>query len=132
MSNEEYSKKELKKIWKKVQPSDIGEEHLRIEALVDKVQRLESYLELLIRQMNLANSRLDNIEGLDREDEERTQLMTISEKEAIKRIKKYIDEHPGCRTSDIIFNLNIEPDLVLTVLRKLENRKRIRGQEIGK
>ena len=132
MPEEEYSKEELKKIWKKIQPTDIEEDRLRIDALADKVERLESYLDIIIRQINLANSRLDSIEGLDEEKTEETQLIIIPEKEAINKIAKYIDEHPGCRTSDIIFDLNIEPDLVLAVLRKLEKRKRIRGQEIGK
>jgi len=57
-------------------------------------------------------------------------LKRIPESKAIAQIKKYIDEHQGCRTSDIIYDLELDPDLVLSVLRKLKEKGRIRSEDI--
>ena len=60
--------------------------------------------------------------------EEVLELRKIPRKDALALIKKYVDEHQGCRTSDIIYDLGLDPDLVLSVLRKLEETKEIRGE----
>ena len=60
-------------------------------------------------------------------EEEEIELKVIPRKEAIKKIKSYIDEHPGCLTGDIIYDLGLDPDLVLSVLEKLQKKKVIRG-----
>jgi len=56
-------------------------------------------------------------------------LRKIPPKEAIPLIKRYIDKHQGCRTSDIIYDLGLEPDLVLKVLKELEEEGKIRGKD---
>jgi len=66
----------------------------------------------------------------ERTEEEITKLRKISYKEAVAIIKKYVDKHQGCRTSDIIYELALDPDLVLSVLKKLEKDKVIRGENI--
>jgi len=57
-------------------------------------------------------------------------LKKIPESKAIAQIKKYIDEHQGCRTSDIIYDLELDPDLVLLVLKELKEKGRIRSEDI--
>lgn len=58
------------------------------------------------------------------------ELKKIPEKEAVELIKSYIDNHAGCLTSDIIFDLKLAPDLVLKVLGKLEKEKKVRGKSV--
>lgn len=57
-------------------------------------------------------------------------LRKVPLKKAINWIKVYIDEHQGCRTSDIIYDLALDPDLVLAALKKLERNKAVRGDVI--
>lgn len=58
------------------------------------------------------------------------ELKKIPEKEAVGLIRSYVDNHPGCLTSDIIFDLKLDPDLVLKVLRRLEKEKTVRGKSV--
>lgn len=62
---------------------------------------------------------------------EEISLLTMPRKEAERKIKEYIDEHPGCRTGDIIYDLRLDPDLVLDILHDFERKGEIRGKEIG-
>ncbi len=57
-------------------------------------------------------------------------LRVIPESEAKKVIKKYIREHPGCITSDIIENLNLDPALAVQALNLLEEEGKVRGEEV--
>jgi len=57
-------------------------------------------------------------------------LAKIPKDEAEKRILSYINSHVGCRTGDIIYDLGLDPDLVIDSLRELELAKRIAGKEI--
>ena len=56
-------------------------------------------------------------------------LKVVPRERAIVMIKDYINHHKGCRTSDIIYDLELDPDLVLSVLKELEKKKEIRGEE---
>lgn len=56
-------------------------------------------------------------------------LWVIPESEAKKVIKKYIREHPGCITSEIIENLELDPALAVETLDLLEEGK-VRGEEV--
>lgn len=62
--------------------------------------------------------------------EEVVELVSVPRENAITLIKSYIDSHQGCRTGDIIYDLGLNPDLVLGVLRELEERGDIRGEDI--
>lgn len=57
-------------------------------------------------------------------------LRSLPYDEAIQLIQKYIDENPGCHTSDIILNLEIDPDLVLEIIRNLQQSGEIRSEKI--
>lgn len=131
MKERVYSKEQLRKIWEKIEPTKVDEERLRIDALESEVGRLGSYLDIVIRQIGLISSRLDKIEATENE-VEALELVNIPEKEAAKKVSEYINRHPGCRTSDIIYDLHLNPDLVLKVLRKLEKQEKVRGKDVGK
>jgi len=45
-------------------------------------------------------------------------------------IKKYVDENPGCLTSDIIINLGLEPRNVLEAISQLQREEKLRGENI--
>jgi len=57
-------------------------------------------------------------------------LRVIPESEAKKVIKKYISEHPGCITSEIIENLELDPALAVEALNLLEEEGKVRGEEV--
>ena len=57
-------------------------------------------------------------------------LRVIPENEAKKVIKKCIREHPGCITSEIIENLELDPALVVEALNLLEEEGKVRGEEV--
>lgn len=58
------------------------------------------------------------------------QLKKIPRSKAIAKIKSYINKHQGCRTSDIIYDLALDPDLVLSVLKELKEKAEIRSEDI--
>jgi len=57
-------------------------------------------------------------------------LRKIPHEKAVALIKKYIDENRGCRTSEIILNLQLDPDIVLKAIRALREKGEIRSEEI--
>jgi len=57
-------------------------------------------------------------------------LRVIPKSEAKKVIKKYIREHPGCITSEVIENLNLDPALAVQALNLLEEEGKVRGDEV--
>lgn len=130
MKEKVYSEEQLREIWKKIEPVKTVEESLRIDALESEVGRLGSYLDILIRQIGLISSRLDRLEATENE-VEALELVNIPEKEATKKVSEYITQHPGCRTSDIIYDLHLDPDLALKVLRKLEKQEKVRGKDVN-
>lgn len=58
------------------------------------------------------------------------ELKRIPKKKAKALVKSYIDEHQGCRTGDIIYDLALDPDLVLSVLKELKENGKIRSEDI--
>ena len=38
-------------------------------------------------------------------------------------IHEFINKHPGCKTSDIILNLNLDPPLVMEILKELKQEE---------
>lgn len=52
--------------------------------------------------------------------------------EAKRLIYAHIKEHPGSRTSDLIIELGIDPDIVLEVLSQLKKEQRVEGKDIVK
>ena len=57
-------------------------------------------------------------------------LEVIPESEAKERIMSYVNSHVGCRTGDIIYDLELDPDLVIKCLRELESNKQVTGKDI--
>ena len=75
--------------------------------------------------------KIESVEKTDvDEPEEIIELKKIPKDKAIELIKSYVEKHPACRTSDIIYDLELDPDLVLDCLNELEKEKKIRGKEI--
>jgi len=58
------------------------------------------------------------------------ELREIPLKKVKEEIYRYIKEHPGCRTSDIIINLELDPDLVLKALSELRHEDRVEARDI--
>lgn len=58
------------------------------------------------------------------------ELKRIPKKKATALIKAYVDKHQGCRTGDIIYDLGVDPDLVLSVLKELKEKGKVRSEDI--
>ena len=63
------------------------------------------------------------------EEENVIELRMIDPAEARKLILDYIEANNRCLTSDIIFDLALDPDLVLRVLSELEKEGKVTGGE---
>lgn len=50
--------------------------------------------------------------------------------EAKRLIYAHIKEHPGSRTSDLIIELELDPDIVLKVLSQLKNEEKVEGKDV--
>lgn len=59
------------------------------------------------------------------------ELRKVSLEEAKRLIYTYIKKHPGSRTSELIIELALDPDIVVEVLSQLKSEQRIEGKDIG-
>jgi len=142
----EYSKEQLKKFWDPIKPSEKEIEKLEItryKTEITEIKRtmqarnsLEVFplLDILREKIRIIEDRLDGLEfpgsiGVSTRQEE-IELRVIPEEEAISLISDYVAKHPGRLTSDIIFDLELDPDLVLKILKKLEKSKKVRGTHL--
>lgn len=90
-----------------------------------------SQLESLKEQIAIFNERLDKIESMNQGEEiEAQSFAIIPEDEAAEKISAFINTNPGARTSDIICELGIDPNLTLKVLRKLQEESKIIGKQV--
>ena len=58
------------------------------------------------------------------------ELKVLPDEEAKELILQYITEHPGARTSDIVYNLAIDMDLVYKILNELKDSKLIEARDV--
>lgn len=84
----------------------------------------------LRNEMNVLRERLNEYETSSVKVEEVEELKIIPEDEAYEKISEYIKTNPGCRTSQIISGLGINPDLALRVLHRLQREKKVKGKDI--
>lgn len=97
-------------------------------------EHCEKYLEKTVEKI-VAEKIEEKLKELTEKEEKQTQkeiikLKKISRKKAIAKIRDYIQKHPGCRTSDIIYDLALHPGLVLSVLEELEAKGEVRSENI--
>jgi len=128
MPTREYSQEEIQKIWNKVRPREE-------EGTYTEIRELRAATDFTLLELgnvrDLVLNLLERIKALEEtEIGEETNLLTMPREEAERKIKEYIDEHPGCRTGDIIYDLRLDPDLVLAILHDFEKKGKIRGKEI--
>jgi hypothetical protein len=64
------------------------------------------------------------------EDEDMIELRVLPEKEAERLILDYVRSHPGAWTSDIWYDLALDPDLVHSVLKKLSSERKLEPRAI--
>ena len=107
---------ELEASWKiKLPPALIAQIHQAVEECVDK--KIEEVVKKCLRERE------------EQAEKEILELKKIPLGKAIPLVKTYIDKHQGCRTSDIIYDLALHPDVVLRALRELEEKDEIRGED---
>lgn len=64
------------------------------------------------------------------EDTPIVELRKIPIEEAKRLIYAFITEHPGSRTSDLIMELELDPDIVLEVLSQLKKEQKVEGKDV--
>ena|SRR3989337_719977 len=124
----EYSEEEIKKILQKVKPEKNIDTELRL-------QRLENELKVAFLAVSQLKSELDKMKSASGEDysdsKMQLELKKVPKKKAAQLIKEYVAKNPGCKTSDIIFDLKLHPDIVLPILRKFREEGALRSEKIG-
>ena len=125
----EYSEEEIKNILQKVKPEKNIDTELRL-------QRLENELKVAFLAVSQLKSELDKMKSASGEDysDSKMQLEELKKapkKKAAQLIKEYVAKNPGCKTSDIIFDLKLHPDIVLPILRKFREEGALRSEKIG-
>ena len=72
-------------------------------------------------------------DAFQREEEEGQnviELKTVPRKEAKRLVTEYLKSHPGAWTSDIWYNLELEPDLVNSILSELRNEGKVEARPV--
>ena len=59
------------------------------------------------------------------------ELKTVPIGEAKQTIHQYLKEHPGSRTSDLIIELALEPDIVIEALSQLRKEGKVEGKNVS-
>ncbi len=122
------SEKELRSMWNRVKVPTLEE---RIETQNGEFKEFQrALLRRLLEiydEINYLKKRIERLEGIESV-EDIVKLEAIPKEEAKIRIKDYINQHQGCLTSDIIYDLGLDPDLVLNVLNELKEENKIKGE----
>ncbi len=128
-----YSKEELRSMWNSVKEPTQKE---IIEMIENQKEEVKEFQNVILRKlleiyemMNSLKMRIEKSEGLGSV-EDVVKLEVIPKEEAKVRIKGYVDQHQGCRTSDIIYDLGLDPDLVLSILKELKEEGKIKGESV--
>ena len=124
----EYSEEEIKKILQKVKPEKNMDTELRLQRLVNDLKG--AYL--AVSQLKSELDKMKSASGEDYSDSKmQLELKKVPKKKAAQLIKEYVAKNPGCKTSDIIFDLKLHPDIVLPILRKFREEGALRSEKIG-
>jgi len=108
---------ELEASWRiKLTPELIAKIHEVVEQCVN--EKLEEMVKKCLKERE------------EQAEKEVLKLRRISHEKAVTLIKNYIDENPGCRTSEIILNLELDPDVVLKAIKALREKGEIKSEEI--
>lgn len=62
--------------------------------------------------------------------EKETSLKKISKEKAKKQIQEYVENNAGCKTSDIILELELDPLQVTEILKELQKEQKLDGTNI--
>ncbi|MCL2258168.1 MAG: hypothetical protein LBH62_07200 [Nitrososphaerota archaeon] len=90
----------------------------QISKLSQRIQELETKVELLEK-----SNRVDL-------EQEIIELKVMPVEQAMLLIEKYVKDNQGVRTSDIICDLSLDPNLVVQALHNLQEEKKVKGKNI--
>jgi len=132
-SKREYSEAQIASILKKVKPEPVSDIDFDL-----RLKKLENSIDVIFAAIAQLKSAIDALSiqiprsevSLKPEKIHVEKFLIISRKKAASMIREYILKHPGCRTSEIIADLRLQPDLVLQILKKLSRDGEIRSKEI--
>jgi len=102
---------------------------LRLQKLENSLNIVFSAVAQLKAQIDSLNSQIAKVGPLST-DVQVEEFKTVPLKEARSMVKEYISKNPSCLTSNIIFDLHLEPDLVLKALGELKKAGKIRSEEV--
>lgn len=64
-----------------------------------------------------------------KQDEDVVELKQIDKQTAKKQIKDFIEKNSGCKTSDLIIKLELDPPLVIEILKELKKEEVIQTKD---
>ena len=88
---------------------------------------LEIKSDEILKKLDDLKKRINELENLIKS-EEVIELKKIPKDEAKKLILDYIEKHEGCWTDEIIFDLKLDPVLVVEVLKELEGEEEVESR----
>lgn len=99
-------------------------------AVIDRlavVRSLDLQLQSLEKRIKLMLQSIKELEKAKTPEEEVIELRVLDKQKARNMILEYVNTHPRCLTSDIIMELELDPDLVIDVLDELESEGAVIG-----
>lgn len=101
-----------------------------------RLQRLETEIKLASLEVSQLKSEVDKMKLVICDYDSMSEVplekpKKVSKIKAAKMVKEYVVKNPGCKTSDIIFDLKLHPDVVLPIFRSLREEGELRSEEIG-
>jgi len=70
-------------------------------------------------------------EALSVRQDDEIELQEVNTKTAEKMIQEFIQSNPGCKTSDLIINLQLPPQQVVEILKKLKEADVVQSKDVG-
>jgi hypothetical protein len=123
--SKKYTKKELEDITKELRDEDKQRSQ---EILLRKIQSIieQSVMPLDHRMRNIER----NLELLVAKSQTSEELVfrSVGEEEAKREIENFVRKKPGSLTSDIVQELQIEPEIVIRILNQLNKEGKVRGE----
>jgi len=126
-----YSEKELEKVLNSKMTPDEQRE-VRLEKAENSIEVAFSAITELKAELNRLYSMVSEMQGLEEESTFSIKPKKVSRKKATEIIFDYISRNPGCRTSEILSDVQIDPEVVLDILRGLSTKGKIRNEKIAK
>lgn len=107
-----------------------GMQELVKQSVVLYLRSNETFLRSILKDFLMNNPHIltEIVEELN--DIKAVELVSLDRPTAKAKIRKFIEANPGSRTSDIILATNLEPELVMEMLKELRTEGNVKSKPI--